>query len=59
MWSAAYRSHHHARLVGITIGLSASFIPHYQQEPLPDAEAYHRWIIARRYQAVGFAASQC
>jgi len=25
----------------------------YQQEPLPDAEAYHRWIIARRYQAVG------
>jgi len=23
-----------------------------------DAEAYHRWIIARRYQ-VGFVASQC
>ncbi|GCF11901.1 DNA glycosylase AlkZ-like family protein [Dictyobacter arantiisoli] len=26
---------------------------HYQQDPLPDTEAYHRWIIARRFQAVG------
>jgi uncharacterized protein len=26
--------------------------PHYTQ-PLPDAETYHRWIMARRYQAVG------
>ena len=26
---------------------------HYNQPIHPDAEAYHRWIIARRYQAVG------
>lgn len=26
---------------------------HYSQPAQPDAETYHRWIIARRYQAVG------
>lgn len=26
---------------------------HYNLTPLPDAETYHRWIIGRRYQAVG------
>lgn len=55
MWVCGILATHHRKAGRHYYDRPERIIPtqHYQVEPMLDRDAYHRWIIARRYQAVG------
>ncbi len=55
MWACGVLLTHHRQGGRHYYDRPARVIPaeHYQAPPLLDAEAYHRWIIMRRFQAAG------